>query len=142
MPDHPPSVAELFEHAPEAEPEPPAAPAPGPTPARYAYLVGRLRNRQITMEEATELFALQQQLLDRVGREPIAARPPPAPPPPPAGLAGSRAPSGPASRPAPDALWEALPVVAAAAGILAALLKRGRAPAEPAGRAEPTPPPR
>ncbi len=33
--------------------------------ARYAYLVGRLRTRQITMEEATELFGVQQAALSR-----------------------------------------------------------------------------
>ena len=31
--------------------------------ARYAYLVARLRNRQMTMEEATELFNLMQGML-------------------------------------------------------------------------------
>ncbi len=30
---------------------------------RYAYLVGRLRNRQMTMEEATELFGLMEGML-------------------------------------------------------------------------------
>ncbi|MGA7846682.1 MAG: hypothetical protein WCB18_06315, partial [Thermoplasmata archaeon] len=49
---------------------PPSAPSPPPPPPveeaeepvgapRYPYLVSRLRNRQITMEEATELFAIQ-----------------------------------------------------------------------------------
>jgi hypothetical protein len=52
-------------------PEPPGeVPPPAPPGApdahrqvRYNYLVGRLRSRQITMEEATELFALMQALL-------------------------------------------------------------------------------
>jgi hypothetical protein len=43
-------------------------PAPPGTPevqrqARYNHLVSRLRGRQITMEEATELFALMQAML-------------------------------------------------------------------------------
>lgn len=41
---------------------PPGAPAAN---ARYAYLVGRLRHRQITMEEATELFDLMQESMAR-----------------------------------------------------------------------------
>jgi hypothetical protein len=44
-------------------PPPPPAGRDGSRNARYAYLVGRLRNRQITMEEATELFTLMQAML-------------------------------------------------------------------------------
>ncbi len=36
---------------------------PGAQNARYAYLVARLRNRQVTMEEATELFGIMQGML-------------------------------------------------------------------------------
>jgi hypothetical protein len=48
--------------------------ASGPN-ARYAYLVGRLRGRQITMEEATELFGIQQAMLQRseAGRQALMA---------------------------------------------------------------------
>ncbi len=41
--------------------------------ARYAYLVGRLRSRQITMEEATELFNLMQATLARTDAARLAA---------------------------------------------------------------------
>ena len=54
-------------------PDAPSAPgAPGAAPpgvnevqrqARYNHLIGRLHTRQITMEEATELFALMQAML-------------------------------------------------------------------------------
>jgi hypothetical protein len=49
-------------------PEPTASPtspssAAAQRNARYAYLVGRLRNRQMTMEEATELFGLMDGML-------------------------------------------------------------------------------
>jgi len=52
------------------DPNNPTAPAPatgGPAGAnaRYAYLVGRLRARQITMEEATELFGIMQAMMQR-----------------------------------------------------------------------------
>jgi hypothetical protein len=66
-------------------PSAPAASAPEPTsPARYGYLVARLRNRQITMEEATELFGVLQGMLRdsqtaRVRLERTMAAPPPAP---------------------------------------------------------------
>ena len=50
------------------------APPPAPAPARpartdaqravrYNHLIGRLRDRQITMEEATELFGMMQAML-------------------------------------------------------------------------------
>ncbi len=52
-------------YAPPPPPAVPTAPTPGiaPTPPRYPYLVGRLRGRQITMEEATELFGLMEAML-------------------------------------------------------------------------------
>ncbi|MGI0156285.1 MAG: hypothetical protein ACREDE_09190, partial [Thermoplasmata archaeon] len=70
---------------------------------RYNYLVGRLRGRQITMEEATELFTVMQGMvalaneLARVAayRSPAAPAPPgaglPLPPPPRAMGVGSSA---------------------------------------------------
>jgi len=43
----------------------PAAPPSGTAQqnSRYSYLAGRLRTRQITMEEATELFGLMQGMI-------------------------------------------------------------------------------
>ena len=125
--------------SPGMAPQPPRAPSPAlaPQPARYAYLVGRLRGRQITMEEATELFEIQQQMLARMRA--VAMAPPPPPPPGP-GVAVRAPPTG-APRPIQlleeDVMWEAMPVLAAAAGVLAAVLKRsqelgaGVAPAPP-----------
>jgi hypothetical protein len=115
--------------SPAVAPEPGRAPSPAvaPSPARYAYLVGRLRGRQLTMEEATELFELQQQMLFRL-RAAAAMPPPPTPP----GTRGPapRAPSVEGARPSAlaneDLLWEGLPVLAAAAGVLAAVLKRSQ----------------
>jgi hypothetical protein len=50
-----------------ASPPPPSSTPGGGSNSgtRYNYLVGRLRNRQITMEEATELFALMQGMIAR-----------------------------------------------------------------------------
>jgi hypothetical protein len=93
--------------------------------ARYAYLVARLRNRQMTMEEATELFGIMQGMLQtseaaraalmRVPAPPSvpAARPPPTagPPPPPSG-AGD------------DLFLAGLLAMGAGAGLLAAMTKR------------------
>ena len=105
-----------------------ASPPPPPPPPeatlgtpRYVYLLGRLRNRQITMEEATELFAIQQSMIRS------ASRPSASPP----------APGGPGATPAPttaggiamvsdEGLALALLAVGTASGVLAAVLKRGR----------------
>lgn len=105
-------------------PPPPISPSPS---ARYAYLVARLRNRQITMNEATELFELQQstlasalarsQMAGSLPAPPTAARPTA----PPAG--GS---TGIPSLATDDAFWMGLLAVGAGAGLLAAVLKRTR----------------
>jgi hypothetical protein len=88
---------------------------------RYVYLIGRLRSRQITMEEATELFSLQQQILAGA----MAARSPAAPPsgrvPPAPG-----APAGPAMAFDDDSLALSLLAMGAGAGILAAIMKRAQ----------------
>ncbi|HEV2317878.1 MAG TPA: hypothetical protein VGV89_09960 [Thermoplasmata archaeon] len=138
---------------PQIAPSPATAPSPGtaPSPARYAYLVGRLRGRQITMEEATELFELQQQMVLRARMAAIAVASPapsgPAPPRP-ASATGTPAPGASNLVVSEDALWESLPALAGALGIFAALLKRaqsgsGDAPpssARPAsGRGSPPP---
>jgi hypothetical protein len=120
---------------------PPVAPNPAlaPSPARYVYLIGRLRGRQITMEEATELFQIQQQMIARVQAMAPPPSPFPTPPPPPPAMSGrTQAVTAPAAS-SDDLLWEALPVLAAGAGILAAVLKRAQAgPPEPKAA---TPPP-
>ena len=49
------------------------------TSARYVYLMTRLRTKQITMEEATELFSLQQGLLNAARLAASRQVPPPSP---------------------------------------------------------------
>jgi hypothetical protein len=106
-----------------------APPVPIAQSPRYAYLVGRLRSRQITMEEATELFEAQQRA--------VAAMSIPPPPPPPSAMSAPprAAPAGTISVLTDDALIFGLVGLGAAAGLLAALLRRSqelRSP--PAGR--------
>lgn len=108
--------------------------------ARYAYLVGRLRNRQMTMEEATELFGLMQGMLRQgeVARQALmrmpaapssaGARPRPVPPPP-------GTPVGSASD---DFFLLGILAMGAGAGLLAAMTKRLQdmtPPTSPEGRA-------
>ncbi|HLM92128.1 MAG TPA: hypothetical protein VK424_08835 [Thermoplasmata archaeon] len=94
--------------------------------ARYAYLVGRLRSRQITMEEATELFNLMQATLSRTeagrlaalaqasaSRSAIPSRAIALPPPPASGGGGSD-----------DFLLLGLLAMGAGVGLLAAMTKR------------------
>lgn len=101
---------------------PPPPPGTGAA-ARYVYLLSRLRSRQITMEEATELFAMQQEMIRRAGGRP--APPPPAPAAP--GAPSATAPPPPvATLPADDQLWLGLLAMGAGAGVLAAVLKRAR----------------
>jgi hypothetical protein len=132
---------------PYAPPSPPPEEAGTDSSAspRYSYLVGRLRNRQITMEEATELFALQRQqvraLQNRVNAIVSQAAPPPPPPgvPPAPGAASAAAPSL-----SGDYLAEGLLFLGIGAGLLAALLKRMQtgpaAPDPPAdARSDPAP---
>lgn len=114
-----------------AAPSPPVAPSP-PTAgssARYVYLLSRLRTRQITMEEATELFSIQQGMIRAA---PSRAEPTEG------GPGGGPGPA--AGRPAPavsdDSLAMGLLALGTGAGVLAALLKRAKdgpkAPAKPA----------
>ena len=94
--------------------------------ARYAYLVGRLRTRQITMEEATELFGVQQAALSRSEGARLAALAQasasstsssvPPPPPPPA--------MGPAMGASDDFLILGLLTMGAGAGLLAAMTRK------------------
>jgi hypothetical protein len=110
----------------------PARAAPPPVPAillptspRYPYLVGRLRSRQITMEEATELFGLMQESLAMASQ---AIRQAAALPPPPG--AGVPAPGSTGPRPGPglqvrdEDVGLGLLALGAGAGLLAAILKR------------------
>jgi hypothetical protein len=107
---------------------PVAVPPAAQSPSRYAYLVSRLRNRQITMEEATELFALQQTLIARASVMNVAPSPPPVDsqdstvPEPPART--STAPSSLAI--SDETLTLTLLAMGAGAGLLAAILKRAQ----------------
>ena len=116
----------------------PPPPAPGPDAStgpgqRYNYLVGRLRNRQITMEEATELFALMQAMIARANeiaratamRSSTAPSVPVAPVPEAPKIA-----TGPSS--SDDLLLVGILAMGAGAGLIAALSKRmGEGPPAP-----------
>ena len=104
--------------------------------ARHAYLVGRLHNRQLTMEEATELFSIMQGMLQtseaarlalmRAPRAMPSAERPVAPP---------RAPSPPGGSSGDDLLLVGLLAMGAGAGLLAAMTKRIQDATTPAGSA-------
>jgi hypothetical protein len=82
--------------------------------------VARLRNRQITMEEATELFGILQDTLARAtARSPLA---PPTPAPKPASTAAPTASALPALT--DEAIALSLIAAGAGAGLLSAILKR------------------
>ena len=96
--------------------------ATGAAAGRRTYLVHRLVNKQITMEEATELFSLMSRELEALRKQAIAGRPVPPPPegkppPPPPGWSG---------RPAglTENLEEILLFGGPLLGVLAALMKR------------------
>lgn len=135
---------------------PPSAPVPPPPPPteeaeetpgapRYPYLVSRLRNRQITMEEATELFAIQRQqvrvLMTRTNALVAAAA---TPSPMPRRLPKPTTPAIPAGPMAIENLdpWgEGLLFLALGAGLLAALMKRSQGPAPSASKSATSPDP-
>ena len=100
---------------------------------RYSFLVGRLHNRQITMEEATELFTIMQSMI-QTSEAPRAAmmRVPPPPMP-----VGPTAVVPRASAPAPgggdDLLLVGLLAMGAGAGLLAAMARRIQEATPPAG---------
>ncbi len=121
---------------------PPPAPSPPPAPPpqeaeapRYQYLVGRLRNRQITMEEATELFAIQRQqvslLIARTNALAAAAATPSFAPrmPRPVARPTLPPPGVPVAIENLDPWGEGLLFLALGAGLLAALMKRSQGPA-------------
>jgi hypothetical protein len=93
--------------------------------ARYAYLVGRLRTRQITMEEATELFTMMQAMLAQSEAARLALSRTIPPPPPSAGRTSPPSP-GPvlATAGSDDFLLMGILAMGAGAGLLAALTKR------------------
>ena len=97
-------------------------PAEGSPNARYAYLVARLRGRQITMEEATELFGLLQGMLrdSQLVRARLERSVPPAPSKP------HRAVPATPSKPAVSEDWLLLGLLAlgAGAGLGAAFARR------------------
>jgi len=128
-------------YAPTPSSAAPPAPSPGRDASRnvrYAYLVGRLRNRQITMEEATELFTIMQSMIQtseaaraamlRIAPPPSAAPPPPPAPPAPPGLPMS----------GDDMLLVGLIGMGAGAGLLAAMTKRFQEAAPTAGSTPPS----
>jgi len=91
--------------------------------ARYVFLVGRLRNRQITMEEATELFEIMDLTVRSLSAAAAAA--------PPASKSSSPPKSTSPESPAPrfnsdDLLPFGILLVGAASGISAALRDRSR----------------
>ncbi len=110
---------------------PPSTPSSPPAQdpnARYVYLVARLRNRQITMEEATELFAIMDdslRLLRTAASRPVTPPPAPAPvearPPSPAPAAGSMA-----GMTSDDLLAVGILLIGAGAGVSAALRERSK----------------
>ncbi len=114
---------------------PPTSAADAQRNQRYAYLVGRLHNRQMTMEEATELFGIMQGMLrqsEAARQAVLRALPPPStpgarerPPPAPAAAGGSD-----------DFFLLGILAMGAGAGLLAAMTKRLQdlAPPAPAGR--------
>jgi hypothetical protein len=121
-------VPNVSVYDPSAAPTPPSVGSPG---TRYAYLVARLRSRQITMEEATELFAIQQNMISRASVMNAPAPPPPPvdqtePPPSPA--------PGPGTSPFSDEnLAMTLLAMGVGAGLLAAVVKRARDGPKPTG---------
>jgi len=101
---------------------------------RHAYLIGRLNNRQLTMEEATELFAIMQEMLaaSEAARLALLRTPPSAR----AGVspqvpAVPRPPSAPSG--GDDLLLVGLLAMGAGAGLLAAMTKRIQDVTTPAG---------
>jgi hypothetical protein len=91
--------------------------------ARYAFLVARLRNRQMTMEEATELFAIMQGMLrqSETARAALMRLPPPPSAEP---AVKARPAAAPPSGSADDFLLLGVLAMGAGVGLLSALTKR------------------
>jgi len=108
---------------------------------RYVYLVGRLHNRQMTMEEATELFGLMQGMLrqSEAARVALMRAVPPSPGP----QARERAPMPTAPGPSTasdDFFLHGILAMGAGAGLLAAMTKRLQDLAPPAPPTKPSNP--
>jgi hypothetical protein len=100
-----------------------ASPPSGGAQARQNYLMQRLANREITMEEATELFNLMNRQIVSLRR--VAEKPPPAAPSPPPSPTSPSSPTVPAAgAPSVLSLEELVVFGGAFSGILAALLRR------------------
>jgi hypothetical protein len=102
---------------------------------RYSYLVGRLHNRQITMEEATELFTLMQSMIQTSESARAALMRVPPPPSPIGPTAAVPAPAAPAPAAGDDLLLVGLLAMGAGAGLLAAMTKRIQEATPPAAPA-------
>ncbi|MEM0129360.1 MAG: hypothetical protein QXG65_04270 [Thermoplasmata archaeon] len=115
-------------------PAPTAEEAPRPG-IRYAYLVARLRNRQITMEEATELFGLMDQTIQGLRASAMmparmAPSPPPVPPPPPS-MPPAVPPVGRRTIDEGDLLAAGMLLLSLGAGLHLAVAERSRRAREP-----------
>jgi hypothetical protein len=114
--------------------------------ARYAYLIGRLRNRQITMEEATELFGIMQGMLQRseAARLALSAAASNAPPPPPRATPVPPAAPGTGPMMSEDTVLLGLLALGMGTGLVTALTKRlqeGNLPAATTTAPSGAPPP-
>ncbi len=123
---------------------PPTAPPPGGDAqrnARYVFLVTRLRNRQMTMEEATELFALMQAMLraSESARLALARSPMAAPTLPAESRPAPLVVSAPSAGGADEFLLMGLLAMGAGAGLMAAMAKRMQdfGPVAPPGSSAP-----
>ena len=104
--------------------------------ARHAYLVGRLNSRQITMEEATELFTIMQEMLATSEAARLAIMRVPPPPRAKPGAAVEAPPRAPApSGGGDDLLLVGLLALGAGAGLLAAMTKKIQDVTTPGGTA-------
>lgn len=108
----------------------PSSPSDAGGSARYVYLLGRLRARQITMEEATELFAVMQGMIRAASLR--APSPPPSgsvypPPPPPPGVSPAVS---------DDLYWMSLLALGAGAGLGSAIMKRAMGGPVPKARGD------
>jgi predicted acylesterase/phospholipase RssA len=125
-------------------PPPPPSDTPGSRGQRYAYLAARLQNRQITMEEATELFTVMQAMIARANEaaRAAAARASGSVPAalPPASVREAPRREAPSGGSADDLLLVGILAMGAGAGLLAALSKRiadTNAPAPPPSGSRP-----
>jgi hypothetical protein len=103
----------------DAPSAPPSGTGESGPPVRYVFLLGRLRNRQITMEEATELFGIMQGMVRAA-----AAAAPAAPMPTPTAAPKAAPPPGAGVPLGEDLYWMSILALGAGSGLAAALLRR------------------